>query len=232
MTIPVRMTLPEPLHRVQLSLTFHCPYNNQDGYDRDALRRLADHGHREELDALFIYVIAHATSTMDMEYVWFLRCIHPYDFDGIVPILTEECFRDLEHRSHSDTIASIRNPAFERVLIEEKLSDETLRYMPYTTQPSHQLLRVLALRHRSEADMIALRGLPNGALRGNRILADNASAYDRILRTPQRYEGAFGPSDASHVAHVSCHDTLTDANSGSVSGRILVTKKSHHNTIG
>lgn len=166
MTIPVHMTLPEPLRRVQLSLTFHCPYNNQDGYDRDVLRRLADHGHREELDALFIYVIAHATSTMDMEYVWFLRCVHPYDFDGIVPILTEECFRDLEHRSHSDTIASIRNPAFERVLIEEKLSDETLRYMPYTTQPSHQLLRVLALRHRSEADMIALRATTERRITG------------------------------------------------------------------
>lgn len=200
MTIPVRMTLPEPLRRIQFQLMLHCPYNNQDGYACGTLCRLADHGFREELDAFFMYVITHATCTMDMEYVWFLRCIHPYDFDEVVPILTEECFRELEHRKHSDPLAFKRNPAFERVLIEEKLSDEVLRYMSYSTQPSHKLLHVLALRHRREADMIALRGMPNGALWGNRVLADNQSACDRILRTLHRYEAIFGHADTSRVA--------------------------------
>ncbi|MBT1180398.1 hypothetical protein JS531_00060 [Bifidobacterium sp. CP2] len=179
MSIPTQTALPEPLMHTQSWLMTYCPYTLQNGYNRWALWRLALEGHREEISDLFRYIIAHASSACDREYVWFLRGICRFD-SGLLVELSEECFRVLDRRAVTNPHGHRRNPAFERLLVEEMMSDDVLRYMQYVTQPSYALLRVLAVKYRREADAIALRGLPNGTLVGPRILADNKSAYNHI----------------------------------------------------
>lgn len=199
MSIPVRIPLPEPLHRIQSWLMAHCPYHYQTGYDPDTLRRLAEQGHRDELTALFTHAIVHATDRDDMEYVWFLRVIHPHDFAGLLPGLVGECLRTVDERAATGG-RDVRNPALERLLVEERLSDATLHYLRHVSWPTYPLLRVLAIRHRPIADAFVLRGLPAGALHGHRLLADNQAAYDRIAHVLHQYADVFNPAEASRVA--------------------------------
>ncbi|RSX52413.1 hypothetical protein [Bifidobacterium callimiconis] len=197
MSIPV-LTLPEPLHRIQSWLMAHCPHHYQTGYDPDTLRRLAEQGHRDELTALFTHAIVHATDRYDMEYVWFLRVIHPHDFTGLLPGLVGECLRTVDERAAMG-VRDVRNPALERLLVEERLSDAPLHYLHHVSRPPYPLLRVLAIRHRPVADALILRGLPTGALHGHCLLADNQAAYSRIAHVLNQYADVFTPADASCV---------------------------------
>lgn len=201
MSIPAQMPLPKELQYIQSNLMALCPYDYINGYDIAILRHLSVYMHQQEnLIALFSYVIAHATRPEDMEYVWFLRNICPYTFHELVPEITEDCLNVLAEHAKTTGHKPKRNPALERILIEEKLSDATERYVKYIPHPSYKLLRILAIKHRTKADAIALRGLPNGTLQGHPLLADNMSVYGHIKQTLSRYEAIFGYMDACCIA--------------------------------
>ena len=143
MSIPVRMPLPEQLAHTQSNLMAYCPYDYANGYNIAILRHLSAYKQmREELIALFSYVIAHATRPEDMEYVWFLRNICPHNFHELVPKLVEDCLNVLEERTAETTQKHDRDPALERIIIEERLPDTTLRYVKYLQHPSYKLLRI------------------------------------------------------------------------------------------
>lgn len=202
MSIPVRMPLPEQLAHTQSNLMAYCPYDYANGYNIAILRHLSAYKQmREELIALFSCVIAHATRPEDMEYVWFLRNICPHNFHELVPKLVEDCLNVLEERTAETTQKHDRDPALERIIIEERLPDTTLRYVKYLQHPSYKLLRILAIKHRLDADAIALRGLPKGTLQGHLLLADNMSAYGHIKQTLSRYEAIFGYMDTCCIAN-------------------------------
>ncbi|MBT1167186.1 hypothetical protein JS539_10490 [Bifidobacterium simiarum] len=157
--------------------------------------------HNRAMEGL-VQRITHARRNEDIDYVFYLRSIcTPTEWTDLIPRICNESFSELKRRKTlAESKNSLRNPALERLIVKERLSNMALRYFDYTTCPSYPIYRIMAISHPQETDTILLGPLPRGTLSGPLLLADNNDAYGHIIKVLNNYAAILGMDKARSIA--------------------------------
>ncbi|PLS30909.1 hypothetical protein Uis1B_1198 [Bifidobacterium margollesii] len=135
--------------------------------------------------------------------------------------LARECSRNIAERirTRSDMplyeIESGRrssvwtNPAYEKLIVEERLSDAALTYCVTIDYPSLPLLKTMAISHPEDARQAISNALPDGALDAKAIIAGTGrrgmnahrTTYRQVAKQLRRYAEVFGDDEMRELAH-------------------------------
>lgn len=166
------------------------------------------------LAGVYRHYIITCDDKTDVHYVADLRAlmrrhggISTEEWHETARMLAWDCARDIIVRikRRSETIAGItlgrtgqsilRNPAYEQIIIDERLSDEAMVCCTAIDYPPLPLLHVLAINHPDAAWMIILDALPAGAVEPSTVmkaLGLAAGAAFRIDRGNGWHDGRGG----------------------------------------
>lgn len=114
--------------------------------------------------------------------------------------------------------SSWRNPAYEKLIVDEQLSDAALTYCVMVDSPPLPLLRTIAIEHPESARSIILDAMPYGTMgppvfrftveRGvNNTLRARRTTYRQIAKQLRRFAAVFGDKETRVLAHeiVGCY---------------------------
>ena len=107
---------------------------------------------------------------------------------------------------------SWRNPAYEKLIVDERLSDAALTYCPIVDYPPLPLLRTIAIEHPESAKSIILDAMPYGTMgapvfrftveRGvDNTLTARRTTYQQIAKQLRRFAAVFGDEETRVLAH-------------------------------
>lgn len=147
----------------------------------------------------------------------------------IVPDLAYDCARNVSERiTTTERMMSEdggythhsrwRNPAYEQLIVNERLSDDALVYCATISYPPLPLLQTMAIDHADVARRIILDAMPVGAVpigavpgKRNRFsrygitmnmpLSSRRAVYRQIAKQLRRYETVFTHDEARELAH-------------------------------
>ncbi|MHC8530558.1 hypothetical protein ACVFZH_04270 [Bifidobacterium longum] len=108
--------------------------------------------------------------------------------------------------------SSWRNPAYEKLIVDERLSDAALTYCVMVDYPPLPLLRTIAIEHPESAKSIILDAMPHGTMgtpvfrftveRGtNNTLTARRNTYQQIAKQLRRFAAVFGDEETRVLAH-------------------------------
>lgn len=108
--------------------------------------------------------------------------------------------------------SSWRNPAYEKLIVDERLSDAALTYCVMVDYPPLPLLRTIAIEHPESAKSIILDAMPHGTMgtpvfrftveRGvDNTLTARRSTYQQIAKQLRRFAAVFGDEETRVLAH-------------------------------
>ena len=108
--------------------------------------------------------------------------------------------------------SSWRNPAYEKLIVDERLSDTALTYCVMVDYPPLPLLRTIAIEHPESAKSIILEAMPYGTMgtpvfrftveRGvDNTLTARRATYQQIAKQLRRFAAVFGDEETRVLAH-------------------------------
>ena len=108
--------------------------------------------------------------------------------------------------------SSWRNPAYEKLIVDERLSDAALTYCVMVDYPPLPLLRTIAIEHPESAKSIILDAMPHGTMgtpvfrftveRGvDNTLTARRATYQQIAKQLRRFAAVFGDEETRVLAH-------------------------------
>ena len=108
--------------------------------------------------------------------------------------------------------SSWRNPAYEKLIVDERLSDAALTYCAIVDYPPLPLLRTIAIEHPESAKSIILDAMPYGTMgtpafrftveRGvDNTLTARRATYQQIAKQLRRFAAVFGDEETRVLAH-------------------------------
>ena len=108
--------------------------------------------------------------------------------------------------------SSWRNPAYEKLIVDERLSDAALTYYVTVDYPPLPLLRTIAIEHPESAKSIILDAMPYGTMgtpafrftveRGvDNTLTARRATYQQIAKQLRRFAAVFGDEETRVLAH-------------------------------
>lgn len=108
--------------------------------------------------------------------------------------------------------SSWRNPAYEKLIVDERLSDAALTYCVTVDYPPLPLLRTIAIEHPESAKSIILDAMPYGTMgppvfrftaeRGtDNTLTARRATYQQIAKQLRRFAAVFGDEETRVLAH-------------------------------
>ncbi|MBT1166273.1 SWIM zinc finger family protein [Bifidobacterium simiarum] len=182
----------------------------------DDVDRLAD---------VYRFLIVNCTTRSDAVYVARLRYLMQANgasgeqWHDMATELARECSRNITERIRTQSdmplyeangrrSSSWRNPAYERLIVDERLSDAALTYCVTIDYPSMPLLKTMAINHPEDARQAIRNALPAGALdaksispgTGRRGMTTSRTTYRQIAKQLRRYEELFGDEEMRELA--------------------------------
>ncbi|MBT1175284.1 hypothetical protein JS530_07195 [Bifidobacterium sp. LC6] len=181
------------------------------------------------LASIYRYYIVSCNDQSDARYVSVLRnLLRMYgglsleEWGQVARNLARDCARNILDRikyqpemttfGGTQRHSSWRNPAYEKLIIDERLSDAALTYCSTITYPPLPLLRTIAIDHPDSAKTIILNAMPRGTM-GPAVFKYSAaspsgdalparrSTYQQIAKQLRRYSSVFGPEETRTLAH-------------------------------
>ncbi|NEG96934.1 hypothetical protein GFD17_09255 [Bifidobacterium sp. SMB2] len=182
----------------------------------------------DDADALAVvyrFVIVNGNDRADATYVGRLRRLirlggaDDEQWSEAARSLARECARNIAERIRTqpeipwDAIgperrSSWRNPAYERLIVDERLSDAALTYCVTIDYPPLPLLKTMAIDHPQEARQVIYDALPTGALdanvvvpgTGRRGMDAHRTKYRQVAKQLRRYREVFGEEEMRGLA--------------------------------
>ncbi|MBW3088268.1 hypothetical protein KIH77_05920 [Bifidobacterium sp. 82T24] len=179
----------------------------------------------DRLADVYRFVIINGNDRADIGYVSRLRRL--MTMNGVsdaawhdeAKALARKCSRNIADRIRTqpeipaDAVgperrSSWRNPAYEKLIVDERLSDAALTYCTTIHYPPMPLLKTLAIGHPDEARQIIYDALPEGALdartfitrTGRRGMNAHRATYRQVAKQLRRYAEVFGEDEMRELA--------------------------------
>lgn len=178
---------------------------------------------------MYRYYIVSCNDKSDAHYVSVLRnLLQIYvglshdEWHEVAQGLAKDCARDITDRIKYQPEMVImddmhrrsnwRNPAYEKLIVDEHLSDAALIYCNTIDYPPLSLLRTIAIAHPESAKEIILDAMPIGTMgpsvfksprafgTGNKLDA-RRSTYRQIAKQLRRFASVFGDEEMRALAH-------------------------------
>lgn len=191
----------------------------------------------DALASLYRHYIVHANDQADVAYVDRLRRLlrittnaDDEEWHAQALMLARDCARNIAWRiKHQPEMvenddgsdgrhSSWRNPAYERLIVDERLSDDALTYCTTVDYPPLPLLKTMAIAHPDRARDVIYAAMPPGALpsdltgtlvhssgsvsRDDLGLDARRPVYRQIAKQLKRLATVFGEDEARELAHI------------------------------
>ncbi|PJM72974.1 hypothetical protein CS006_06890 [Bifidobacterium primatium] len=179
----------------------------------------------ERLAGVYRFVIVNGNDKADATYVGRLRRLirlggsSDEQWHDAARSLARECARNIAERIRTqpeipwnavgpNRRSSWRNPAYERLIVDERLSDAALTYCVTIDYPPLPLLKTMAIDHPQEARQVIYDALPVGALDANAVVPGTGrrgmdahrTKYRQVAKQLRRYREVFGDEEMRGLA--------------------------------